>query len=120
MGLQAHATDQGILEVLRLAKQALISAPERTGAPKALLVYGLCMAITRVYLQHPELTPHCDALKGRICRSLGRFGFVHTWLFVTHDIPWSELTPVAVWEYRLRWCDELIREYEEKVRAQEG
>ena len=85
----------------------------------------LCLAISDAYLLYTEYTHIGWALKKRIDECLDGFHSAEDWLHYECEIPSKQLrcynkrlgdtVPTqALYDYRHRWIDELIREYEAK------
>lgn len=86
------------------------------------LTSGVCLALFRAIPRREagrkEVT--LDLAK-YLQESMGGAPFVHVWLNQVHGVSWKGLTPEAVYQYRLRWVEDMIRQFkEEEQRAQEG
>lgn len=93
--------------LLRKAKRHLWDGKSKR---KPQVVSGLCVAIM---LAETHITyPMGRDIRNRIIKSLGKHMYVVGWLEHKAHVPRSLLTDKNAQEYRHRWLDALIAEYE--------
>ncbi len=95
-------------ELLRAAKALLRGPDEITGE-----IY-LCFALKKAFINNPGNFRKHEEIAGRIADALFPHATVSGWLIIAAGVSANLTTLSNMQEYRHRWIDHLIQEYESK------